>query len=95
MAVILSDKASLDLQSIYFSGLENFGVYQADKYFWALHGIFDLILQNPQIGRLETRADKQTYRIQYKSHIILYSINDLNIDIECILHKSVDIPRHF
>lgn len=86
----LSKQASQDVEEIYLYGFINFGESQADEYSFKMHNCIDLICSNPEIGRLDTRANPAIRRFDFQSHVIFYDIEDEVIFVIRILHRSVD-----
>ncbi|MCF6302500.1 MAG: type II toxin-antitoxin system RelE/ParE family toxin [Devosiaceae bacterium] len=78
MAYRRSEKADEDIITIYVDGVRDFGVTQAEKYHAELEQLFELIADTPKLAR-ERHELKPPVRIHpYKSHIIIYIIDDRN-----------------
>ncbi|WP_395942663.1 type II toxin-antitoxin system RelE/ParE family toxin [Brevundimonas sp.] len=72
----LSRKARADLQHVYLQGVELFGVRQADAYIDGLLAELDLLTEFPRIGLARPELGSDTYVLFYKSHALLYRIDD-------------------
>jgi len=67
----LTRQAQSDIKAIYHYTVENFGEEQAKEYLNGLGYSFDLLTDNPKIGRL---WDGKGRRYIYKSHLVYYRI---------------------
>ena len=78
MTYSLTRQAQFDIKAIYRYTVENFGEGQAQEYLDGLDYSFDLLTDNPKLGRL---WDGKGRRYIYKSHLVYYRIvkNDLLI----------------
>lgn len=89
MAYRLSRKAEDDLIQIYVAGVEMFGAAQAERYHEGLEHAFDLLSDFPLAAT--ERAELGGSRVHpYKSHIIVYRLDGLNILIQRVRHASED-----
>lgn len=86
--LLLTNRAENDLVEIFIFGIEQFGENQAQLYSIELENCFDLIAQNPQIGRLARALGDGVRRHEHKSHVIIYEISDFGILILAIVHKA-------
>ena len=73
MTLRLTRQAKSDLKAIYHYTVENFGEGQAREYLDGLDYSFDLLTDNPKMGRL---FDESIRRYIYKSHLVYYEIRD-------------------
>ncbi len=67
----LSRQAQSDIKAIYRYTVEYFGEGQAKEYLDGLYFSFELLTDNPKLGRL---WDGKGYRYIYKSHFVYYRI---------------------
>lgn len=67
-----------------------FGVAQAQAYHDALYNTFDLIARNPGMGRERTELNPPIRVHPFRSHIILYNIEDEDILIVRVRHAHED-----
>lgn len=90
MAYRLSRKAEEDVVQIYVSGVELFGVDQAERYQEALEKAFDFLSNFPFAApeRSELRGSSRVY--PYRSHIIVYRLDGSDIFIQRVRHSSED-----
>ena len=86
--------ADEDLIQAFLDGILKFGVPQAQRYREALEYVFELIADNPRLGRRIDYSD--TYRrFHHGRHIIVYSIDhDDQITIERVFHDAMDVDRY-
>ncbi len=84
-------KADDDLKEIYRYTLRSWGIKQARSYNKTLEAMFDMLSQNPSMGK--TRSDiREGYRSFVKGqHVIFYRMRDDNILILRVLHSARDI----
>lgn len=71
MTFWLTRQAKSDLKAIYRYTVEYFGEGQALEYLNGLEYSFDLLTDNPNMGRL---FDEKIRRYVYKSHLVYYEI---------------------
>lgn len=64
-------QAQSDIKAIYHYTVEQFGEGQAREYLEGLDYSFDLLTDNPKLGRL---WDGKGRRYVYKSHLVYYRI---------------------
>lgn len=69
----LTRQAKSDIKAIYRYNVEYFGEGQAQEYLEGLEYSFDLLTDNPNMGRL---FDENTRRYVYKSHLVYYEIKE-------------------
>ncbi|MEM9716004.1 MAG: type II toxin-antitoxin system RelE/ParE family toxin [Pseudomonadota bacterium] len=86
-------EAEADLVEIYKFGFLTFGLRQADRYHDGLEYVFELIADNPRLGRKIGGSD--THRqFHHGRHIIVYSAEDESVLIERVFHDAMDIDRY-
>ncbi|SKB55425.1 toxin ParE1/3/4 [Salegentibacter holothuriorum] len=90
----LSKKTQEDIEAIYDFGFQKSGKDQAIKYLIELSSYFDLLLENPEIGKKRNEIRQGLYSFPYASHIIFYRIFKNHIRIVRLLHGSRDL-RNF
>lgn len=82
MKLAISLKAASDLQDITDFGLRTFGYKQTDMYLDGLFLVFDLIADNPEMGRRSDLASNVEIRqFLYKAHLIFYRVQDDTVKI--------------
>lgn len=91
MKFILSKSAYQDIDSIADYTIANWGVDQFDIYFSGMKETFELIPNNPEIGRKRTEIANSLRSFPYRFHVIFYVIDNNEIIISAILHASSDI----
>jgi toxin ParE1/3/4 len=84
--------AERDLDDVYSWGWEEFGEAAADRYFSDLVAVFDLIADNPRLGR----PIEGGYRVHnHRSQVIVYRILPGDrVDIVRVLHARQDWRQH-
>ena len=81
----LSTHAERDLVDIYLWTHGAFGERQADKYLQELERVFELIAENPRMGRLH---DTRTRKVVHGRHVIFYRLVGEVVVIGRILHGA-------
>ncbi|MCO6177530.1 type II toxin-antitoxin system RelE/ParE family toxin [Ciceribacter sp. RN22] len=81
----LTERAEADLLSLFLDGLEWFGLRQARRYKTELEHCFQLLAENPQMGRLVESIGPAVRRHVHQSHVILHEIGDSGILILAIV----------
>lgn len=89
----LSKRAATDIEDILRYTIENFGREQADEYASGLFHSFDLLLDNPRLGR--SYAGGAFFRYVYRMHHIYYAIREDVIRIAHIRHASQALPEEW
>lgn len=87
-------KADRDIIGIYKTGVRDFGYSNADSYLAGLYKRFDLIAENPQVGRPAVALNKRFRRYEYQSHVIFYTVKAKSVFIVRILHERMDPSQH-
>jgi toxin ParE1/3/4 len=81
---------SLDAENyildIFLYSAKNFGQSKADFYYEKLNNCFQIIVENPRIGRLST-GSSEIRRFEHQKHVIFYSENEQGIYIIRIIHR--------
>ena len=91
----LSTEASEDLDAILDYSILNFGLDVMIDYHSTLEDCFKSIEENPKLGINIEYIQKDYLYFKHRSHLIFYKINEKGILIVRILHKSMDVSRHF
>lgn len=67
-AYSLSRKADIDLQQVYFYSFEHFGEAQADTYTFELAACFQLLADQPRLGR-QRPGKSEAFRLFFHGSI--------------------------
>lgn len=89
----ISNLGKQDLENIWKFTNENWSVNQANKYFEGIIDQINLITENPGIGKSIELINKGSRVTKYKSHIIIYKVNEDTIKIDRILHRKMNIKK--
>lgn len=86
----LSERAAQDIRAIIRYTLEHFGRAQMDDYVGGLYASFELLGDNPLIGRVvpETAIRFYTFRMHY----VFYEVRPDVIRVAHIRHTSMQFP---
>ena len=90
----LTNRAVTDLSDIADFTIQTFGVEQARFYRDGLNNCFEILAENPQLGRSAAELAPNLKRFEYQSHIVFYISKDASILIVRILHQRMDFKRH-
>jgi len=91
----LSAKASADLDSILDYSIINFGASVMIKYHESLEKCFETLDDNPDLGTEVEHIRSDYLCFQHRSHYIFYKKRNEGILIIRLLHRSMNVPRHF
>lgn len=91
----LSEAAARDIEIILERSMIDFGVRQSEQYYNSLKNCLELLSKNPKMGADAVDIQFCYRRFSHQSHVIFYRINDNGIFIVRILHKRMDIDKHF
>jgi toxin ParE1/3/4 len=91
---ILSKKADQDVKEIFKHSYTEFGESQAYKYLDGLEASFEMLVENPLLGRNCDWLREGYHRHEYASHVIFYKPRKKDIFISRILHKRMDAKKH-
>ncbi len=86
--------AVADIEALAEYGALQFGVEQAALYHDELVRQFQLLSENPQIGRQVVAEQLDMHRFAFGSHIIFYTVDAGSIVIRRVLHGHLNMLRH-
>lgn len=90
--IILSNEALDDLSSIQQYTYETYGENQLYKYENKLLNTFQLLKENPEMGRVHNKKFDESLRaIVIEQHTVFYRIREKIIWIVRILHQRLDL----
>ncbi len=94
-SIAQSPQAEQDLTDIWIYTAEEWSLAQADTYIDELAAGTDALSSHPEPGysREDIRAGYRSLNVS--QHIMFYKILAEEIQIIRVLHKSVDVQRHF
>ena len=81
----LSKRARADIKNIARYTLENFGLAQTEEYLGGLYHSFELLTDNPKLGR-EWNSGRRRYI--YRMHQVFYRLSGDRVFITHIRHSS-------
>jgi toxin ParE1/3/4 len=82
----VSDKADEDLLNIYLYGVAQFGRPKAVEYQLSFERCFELIADNPRMGRLSATIRAGLRRHEHGSHVVLYKEHPDHVLIVTVVH---------
>ncbi|MGU3422263.1 type II toxin-antitoxin system RelE/ParE family toxin [Methylobacterium sp. D54C] len=82
----LTARAEADLFDIAVYGYRQFGIRQAEAYADGLERIFQLLADNPRMGRTAAAIRHGVHRHEYAAHVILYEPVEGGVLILAIVH---------
>jgi toxin ParE1/3/4 len=93
-AYSLSAKAAADLDGIYEYTILQFGHEQARAYLLGLHERFEMLAEQPDLGRNAEELTPDLRRSEYQSHVVFYVAKIDGVRIVRVLHEGMDVKRH-
>ena len=72
----LTKAAAQDLAAIRIEGRRLFGLSQSNHYIDGLIRLFDILAENPELGRLRTDIEPPVRVHPHKSHVVLYTLDE-------------------
>ena len=92
----LSERARQDIKDIIRYTLERFGPQQADEYADGLFYSFDLLTDNPRMGKAVLRQlGSDLRRYLFRSHYVIYEIREDVIRIAAIFNTRQELPEEW
>ena len=91
----LSVKARTEIKKIFRYSFQQFGENQAVKYKASLDECFQLLADNPNMGRECNDIRDGYFRHEHESHIIFYTQRSSDIFITTIIHDRMDLKNIF
>lgn len=93
---LLTTAARDDLLNIGRFTAKKWGKQQRNKYLKQLDDAFTLLSRQPEAGRSADDIKRGYRKFRQGSHLIFYRVGDeSHIVIIRVLHKSIDVERHF
>jgi toxin ParE1/3/4 len=90
----LSEQARADVKEIIRYTIEHFGEQQAEEYADGLFYSFDLLTDNPRMGRsVQSDLSGGLRRYTYRSHYVIYEIREDAIWIAAIFNTRQSLPE--
>jgi len=90
----LTNRAVTDLSDIADFTIQSFGIEQARFYRDGLNNCFEILADNPHLGRSAAELAPNLKRSEYQSHVVFYVPRNTDILIIRILHQRMDFKRH-
>jgi toxin ParE1/3/4 len=90
----LTNLAATDLSDIADFTIQNFGIEQARFYRDGFNNCFEILAENPQLGRSAADLAPNLRRYEHQAHVVFYLPEDTGILIVRILHQRMDFKRH-
>ncbi len=89
----LSIKACAEIKKIFRYSFQQLGENQAVKYKASLDKCFQLLVDNPNMGRECSDIREGHFRHEHESHIIFYTQRSNDLFITTIFHDRMDIKN--
>lgn len=90
----LTRKADNDLVALYEYGIDAFGLIRAQDYLIGLHDCFELLAENPVLGRSAEELLPELKRFEHGSHVVFYLPDEFGILVIRVLRQESDFKRH-
>jgi len=89
---VVTNKAVSDLNDIWEYTFSKWSENQADKYYKMLINLFQIIANNPELGKKYNEINPELFGLKANRHIIFYKkVNPGLIKIIRVLHERMDI----
>lgn len=85
----MTRQADQNLKLIYVDTAEHFGIRQAESYASGLIKTFDLLVDNPKMGRVADHIRPGIRRHEHAAHVIFYRQSGEGILIIGIIHRRM------
>jgi toxin ParE1/3/4 len=92
--VRLSPQAISDLDEIWDYTAKQWNIDQAETYLRTLEATFQLLATHPHLGRSIDDIRQGYFKFPVASHLLIFRVQENQIEIMRILHKSSDVERH-
>ncbi|MGH7153442.1 MAG: type II toxin-antitoxin system RelE/ParE family toxin [Acetobacteraceae bacterium] len=83
----LTRDADADLRELFLYGFETFGLAQAEDYRDSMTRCFELLADNPKLGRKADEFAGGTRRHEHARHVIFYDEQPYGVLITAIIHE--------
>ena len=83
----LTKDADGDLLKMFIYGLETFGLAQAEEYREGMARCFELLADNPRLGRKADEFAAGARRHEHARHIIFYDEQPTGVLITAVVHE--------
>ena len=90
----LTNRAVADLSDIADFTIQTFGIERARFYRDGLNNCFEILAENPQLGRSAAELAPNLKRFEYQSHVVFYVPKNTGILVVRILHQRMDFMRY-
>ncbi|MCO5731099.1 type II toxin-antitoxin system RelE/ParE family toxin [Rhizobium sp. SSA_523] len=91
----LTPAAEADLDEIWRYTMRTWSAERADRYSDDFFDAFDLLVQNPNLGRKAEGFGERYRRLFVGHHLVFYLVERSgDVLVVRILHERSDIPRH-
>lgn len=90
----LTTRAIFDLSEMADFTIQSFSIEQARLYRDGFNNCFEVLAENPQLGRRATELMPNLRRYDHQSHVVFYIPRDTDIFIVRILHQRLDFKQY-
>ncbi len=90
MKVRRTRRADADIKAIYQYTVEKFGETQAELYLGGLDYTFDLLSDNPRLGKA---IGSKRHRYRYREHYVFYKVEPTQVTILQIRSVRMKLPK--
>lgn len=92
--VRLRPQAKTDLKNIWKFSYKRWGLHKADDYLQSLQQAFEILDNNPGIGRSLEHIRPGYRKYHVRSHFLIYLTTHGRIDVVRILHQRMDVESN-
>ncbi len=94
MRIRKTELAERDLKTIYRFGFERFGLAQTEVYSTELLDVIELISLNPKMAREHFEYGQPVRIHPHRSHLIVYTIIENDLQILRVLSRHQSLVKH-
>jgi len=85
----LTSEARSDIRKILDFTQDKWGTAQAEKYSQKMQDCFQMLAENPMLGRSCDRIRQGLHRIEHERHVVFYLLEPTSVRIVRVLHRSM------
>jgi toxin ParE1/3/4 len=91
----LSAAAAKDIEAILGQSLVDLGWLQTEAYYESLKRCLELLSEHPAMGSAAEHIRAGYRRFTHESLVVFYRVIQDGILMICVLHRRMDVGRHF
>jgi toxin ParE1/3/4 len=93
-AIVLQPEARRDIEDILIHSAEHWGLKQRDAYRDEIDRAFEVLRENPRLGRPRAEIAAGLRSLRVRQHVIYYRVSVQRVAILRVLHGKMDAAQH-